>query len=426
MLVLFPIVYAEEIIGLLLLQKMQSDPGLAREDADSVRMYLMQIAAPLKNILLAFEQNRMAAQLEEKDHKLIEQSDVILRKSAHLVILNEIVQQVNSTLEPNEILHALARQAAQSIGADVCAVWLFSNEKVYLKAMAAFGIAPELLPKLTLHLSDLRNTSFYPLFQERHSAIISSLHEKKIFKTKFHDLLKSEKWLAMPLPLKEQVLGFFLLGHSRETHDYNEEELNLIRSVANHAVLAIENAQLYQEMKKQAITDGLTGAYNHRFFQLRFADEFASARRYNTVFSLVMLDIDFFKKYNDTFGHMAGDLALKEIAGLLRASVRENDIVARYGGEEFVMILPMTDMKGALSLTRRIHKALATIKFLGDMNQPLVAITVSMGVATYHETYKRREAMIHHADEALYTAKKHGRNCTYYYVPEKDTFHVHG
>ncbi len=169
-----------------------------------------------------------------------------------------------------------------------------------------------------------------------------------------------------------------------------------------------------------AARDGLTGLYNHRYFHERAAQEVSRARRYSSRVSLIFMDIDHFKKYNDTHGHPRGDELLKQMAKLLdhhtrledfRARVRETDLVARYGGEEFVVLLPETPKAGALIAAERLREAIAAFDFPGKESQPGGKVTVSLGVATYPDDADSKDALVVQADQALYAAKRDGRNC---------------
>ncbi len=173
---------------------------------------------------------------------------------------------------------------------------------------------------------------------------------------------------------------------------------------AQEEALKAANAQL----EALATTDGLTGIKNHRAFQERLREEFERATRYNASLSLILLDVDKFKEYNDTFGHPAGDMALIEVAQVLQELVRSADTVARYGGEEFVILLPCTDRDGALACAERFRAAIETR--LWDR-----AVTASFGVATYDHPTIQAETLLAQADEALYQSKKRGRNRVLHY-----------
>jgi diguanylate cyclase (GGDEF)-like protein len=181
-------------------------------------------------------------------------------------------------------------------------------------------------------------------------------------------------------------------------------------SLSDQMATAIGNAQLYQNAKYYSITDGLTGLYNHRHFQERLQAEEKRSRRHDHPFSVIMLDIDHFKNYNDVCGHPTGDKALTIISQLIRAEVRDIDILARYGGEEFAIILTETDKAGAWKVAERIRLRIAEHKFPHAHVQPQKRLTVSVGVASFPEDADKRKDLVERADEALYMAKKMGRD----------------
>lgn len=187
-----------------------------------------------------------------------------------------------------------------------------------------------------------------------------------------------------------------------------------------HDVLAIEYALLYERTRQIAITDRLTGLYNFGYFLERLKEEKMRAERYHRLLSLIIFDIDHFKKYNDTNGHPAGNEVLKKIAEILKAEAREVDIVARYGGEEMVIILPETGRKRAAELAERIRERIASTVFNHMESQPMKKVTVSAGIATYPVDAANEEALVKRADTSLYEAKSNGRNRVVSYDPGND------
>jgi len=178
----------------------------------------------------------------------------------------------------------------------------------------------------------------------------------------------------------------------------------------------IERRKLDMKVKKaeffKALSqiDGLTGLYNHRTFHQILNEELARAKRYKSELSILMIDVDDFKIYNDTNGHPLGDLSLKEIAWILKYTCRETDKVARYGGEEFVIILPETGKSGAYAVAERIRRAVEEIEFEREEVLPKGKLTVSIGIASFPEDAKTKKELIEKADKALYEAKKRGKN----------------
>jgi diguanylate cyclase (GGDEF)-like protein len=158
------------------------------------------------------------------------------------------------------------------------------------------------------------------------------------------------------------------------------------------------------DLESQSLTDPLTGAHNRRSFDIRFEEEFLRAQRYKAACSLILLDVDHFKQYNDTFGHAEGDEALKAVTALLKADVRIHDLVARYGGEEFAVILPNTDIKGAMVMGERFRRSIQRAAW---KHKPL---TISVGVASLHEGTQMPIDLLTESDSNLYKAKQGGRN----------------
>ena len=196
-----------------------------------------------------------------------------------------------------------------------------------------------------------------------------------------------------------------LLPPKQECGSYSLLDIQYVTQIVRFASIAIENANLYW----QATTDRMTKLYSHHSFQQNLEEEIARAHRYGTTLSLLMMDIDHFKKFNDTYGHLQGDKIIKEIANILRASVRTIDFTARYGGEEFAVILPEVNSKGAAVVAERIRKTIEQYSFSGE-EQPLF-VTVSIGVAEFKPARIRSASqLIAEADKALYQSKETGRN----------------
>jgi diguanylate cyclase (GGDEF)-like protein len=210
-----------------------------------------------------------------------------------------------------------------------------------------------------------------------------------------------------PLVAGDRILGTLVAG-SRKGRAIDGEALRMLEVIAIQAAQAVLRAQLFEQMERMATTDGLTGLLNHRTFQVRMDEALAAARRYGRKCSLILTDIDHFKSVNDTWGHPTGDLVLKGVAKILKDKARDTDIVARYGGEEFALIMPETDVKGALTIAERIREAVAAETFQTD--QGPLKVTLSLGIATFPDTAQDKQSMVDLSDQCLYFAKRHGRN----------------
>ena len=212
---------------------------------------------------------------------------------------------------------------------------------------------------------------------------------------------------VLPLIIKKQAIGTITVGLSYK-HHFDHEEMNMLSTVASMAAISIENGKLYEKMEQLATTDGLTGLYNHRVFQERLDEAIARAQRSKYKISLLILDIDHFKKINDSYGHPVGDQVLKSLAKSIKKDARVIDSVARYGGEEFTLILEDTDSKGSMIKAGRVLKSSAELSFKHQKTP--FSITISIGSATFPDDAADKKELIKRADEALYHSKKNGRN----------------
>lgn len=224
------------------------------------------------------------------------------------------------------------------------------------------------------------------------------------------DILKADKFIIVPLKAKDKVIGVIFADNIYSQKPITKEDIKILTMFANHAGLAIENSKLYHQALHLSYTDSLTGIYNHGRFQYLLEEKLKEAEENNQPLSLIMIDIDNFKNYNDRLGHPAGDEVIKKIAEIIKNSCRKQDIPARYGGEEFALILPNTNKEEARIIGERIRKKIADYPFKDKETQPQGAITVSVGIATFPEDAEDKKELIQKADLALFTAKNKGKN----------------
>lgn len=212
---------------------------------------------------------------------------------------------------------------------------------------------------------------------------------------------------VLPMLYEKEILGMLALL-SEKINALSPYQIELLEVLGNQASTSIANARFHAEIERLAITDGLTGLFNHRHFQERLSQEFSRIDRFSEPLSVLIIDIDHFKKINDTYGHPVGDAVLKGVADKIRKTIRNIDISARYGGEEFAVILIGTDERGAMNMAERLRKAVMNKTFSADKNT--FNVTISIGISTYTKGIKRKEELIEKADKALYQAKRGGRN----------------
>ena len=215
--------------------------------------------------------------------------------------------------------------------------------------------------------------------------------------------------VCVPLKSQNRVLGVLNLYDRAGGGEFDDDDLSTIRSFANQATVAIDNVLLHQEAQRLSITDGLTGLWNYRYFQMTLDKEIERASRFARPMALLVMDLDNFKRVNDEFGHQRGDSVLVELATRMRATIREVDVLARYGGEEFVLILPETDPEGAISLAQKIC-ALVRGRRFGSAGDVPIQVTVSIGIAMHPTNGRSGADLLRAADTALYAAKAAGRD----------------
>jgi diguanylate cyclase (GGDEF)-like protein/PAS domain S-box-containing protein len=214
--------------------------------------------------------------------------------------------------------------------------------------------------------------------------------------------------LNVPMISSGRVIGYAEIWDSHAERDWDEEEIRVCQTLANQAAVALDNARLYSEMKRMAITDALTGMYNRRGFFEMGQREISRARRYSHPLSAIMLDIDHFKQINDAYSHAAGDQVLGTLGRICHSQLREVDILGRFGGEEFAILLPETDGQSAYHAAERLRQCVASTPVVTDRG--IISITISVGIACAKDELSDLAVLLDQADTAMYVAKEAGRN----------------
>ncbi len=239
-------------------------------------------------------------------------------------------------------------------------------------------------------------------------AQVESMPELKgLWQTEKEQLTGANLALLHPIKSRGKLIGLIAVGQKRRGGVYATEDLELIDRISSQAGVIIENAQLYVQATIRGNTDELTGLYNHRHFHERIEQEIARGSRFGITFSLIILDLDLFKVYNDIYGHLAGDQLLRKVGKLIQGGVRSIDLAFRYGGEEFAILLPETRMEDAYRVAERLRKTIESKSSFREM-----PVTASLGISTWPTDGVMKEEIIHRADTALYRAKQTGRNRT--------------
>jgi diguanylate cyclase (GGDEF)-like protein len=371
----------------------------------------------------------------------------------------EIISDITSSLVLDDVLSRVARRTAEVLDLWECDIYDYRAGEQCTAALALWAREP--------HAADGEWVGSTHTLTEQPS-FARALGECSMIENRIDDPAlpdverrRMEFWnekscLLVPLVFKDEAIGCLELVEKRYARHFGTEERELAVTMAALAAVAIQNARLYGDVEHLAITDGLTGLYNHRYFYDRLAQEVARAQRYDLPLSLLMIDIDDFKAYNDRSGHRAGDALLRQLGVVLRSQTRQQvDLVARYGGEEFAVILPSTGVAGAARAGERLRDAindggLAGIEAADEVpthpdararttgadpggdsgaahavgerirstvagqsfgtTDQLPVITVSVGVASLPEHATTADALVDQADAALYRAKRLGKN----------------
>ncbi|MDD3906315.1 MAG: diguanylate cyclase [Candidatus Omnitrophica bacterium] len=244
---------------------------------------------------------------------------------------------------------------------------------------------------------------------------ITTQEAKKLVDADTQKTLKTDFFVTVPLKAKDKVLGAILVDNIFNKKPISKSDVRMLTMFANHAGLAIENSRLYEETVYLSSIDWSTKLWNYGKFQQRLSYELERSKITQTSVGLVMVDVDNFKHYNDTLGHVRGDSALREISSVLQAKSRKVDTVARYGGEEFAIVIPNTSKENARLFAERLRSEVEKL-FAGENGLPSQnRLTISCGVASYPDDAHTKDELIAMADTALYEAKGAGKNRTCVY-----------
>ena len=228
---------------------------------------------------------------------------------------------------------------------------------------------------------------------------------KGLWQTERKELEAAQIELICPMMSKGNLVGILALSKKESRGFYSTDDRDMLMTMAQEAAIVVENAQLYALARQRANTDELTGLFNHRFFHQRLDEEIARCSRFGHIFSLIFLDLDLFKTYNDVHGHLAGDDILVQVAQHIKSSIRSVDIGARYGGDEFAVLLPQTSLDDAYKVAERIRRRIEI-----QTESKGLPLTCSCGIASWPTDGVMREEIIRAADAALYYTKQVGRN----------------
>lgn len=339
--------------------------------------------------------NDMSGQLSQTISALSSSRDQMQRA------VRRVGETLRSTHDMNQMLDSILNTVADAVNAEAAVLWLLSPARGELRPEVVRGVTFDDTARVRV------GDGVVGYVAERAKAVL--LPGEAGTPVFSRDEPGYPVTIAVPLYSQERIMGVISTYRRDLSRPFAQDDLDTVAFLAEQGGVALENVRLHEEAQRLSLTDGLTGVWNRRFFQMQFRQVLATATRFERPFSVLMMDLDHFKEVNDNLGHQRGDALLIEFSQRVTHLLREVDTFARYGGEEFICLLSETDTQGAKITADKIHDAIRGTPF-GGMDEELVPLTVSIGVAAYPDHGDSRTALVEAADQALYRAKQTGRD----------------
>jgi diguanylate cyclase (GGDEF)-like protein len=379
--------YKNELKAKILLQQRQC------EESQKINQELQKTQAKAKDVY-----DKMLSQ----KHELEQTNKTLNRISAEMYILNELLKYISSTLEINELLDLVIDSIIGAIGVDTCYVIIKSNESsdYHCRSKSNYNIDVE-----TDLLRSFQNGELQKYFDSKKSFADDKveLNEYSFIKDR-----PAGSLIITPLISKDEVYGLLFAEHA-SVGVLSESNLQFFEGIASQINIAVNNASLYSTMHEMAIMDGLTQIYNRGYFQSKLYDHFDEVTQEDKPISVVLFDLDKFKRINDTYGHLFGDKALKMVSKIAKEFANHNGgFAGRYGGEEFVMAFPHKDMTQTYEIVKGMHEAIKKEELIYE-DDTVVNVNISIGITCYPEFGTSAEDLLNRADNAMYFSKRNGR-----------------
>jgi len=320
-------------------------------------------------------------------------------------VVLQFAQSMSNVLDLNELVNAMLHPIAQAVQARQVSLLLPDGDDFSTIYGARLVQGEPLMP------IKYRKDSVIVTWLAREDkplpieVIKTNAEFKALWESDKNALDAADVKLLFPLNIKNRLIGILALSSKQADSLYSADDIDMIMTLAHEAAVVIHNAQLYDQAKQRANTDELTGLFNHRYFHQRLDEEIARCSRFGEVFSLILLDLDLFKNYNDIYGHLAGDDILRQVSQCIKKSTRRIDISFRYGGDEFAILLPQASLGDTRKVAERVTGAIAT-----QTDSKGIPLSCSVGIGSWPSDGVMREELIQVADAALYYAKQTGRN----------------
>lgn len=354
----------------------------------------------------AAERQRTVLMQQESNARLAQSLEQVRVRNEEISLLSQMSNFLQSCANSQEACNTIARLGPQLFPEADGRLYLFHASRNYLDLAASWGDAPEddalFAPGDCWALRRGRMHEYGAAGAGLVCAHVQTRGRSSV-----------GPYLCVPMMAQGETLGLFFLrpvdADAARGRNYIETKQQVAYSVAEQMALALANLRLRETLRQQSIRDALTGLYNRRFLEESLDRELARLERKQQPLTVIMIDVDHFKDFNDTYGHEAGDMVLRDLGRVLRRQSRQSDIACRYGGEEFTLLLPETPLDIGRQRAESLREAVQELK-LTHNGQPLGEVTLSLGVATFPDHGADRESLLYAADMALYEAKRGGRN----------------
>ena len=342
-------------------------------------------------------------EIAELGHAFNRMADSVQHEIEQLSSLSEIALAISSELDWEKVINIVMKKGMELTGSQAAAVVLYDEERMEFADTFTSGLSDVFVSRMQFRRGGLADECLLG-----DSAVFS---DDVAAGHSLSGLAREEgvtAFICLPLKVRQRKLGV-LYVYSKEVEAYGRDELSVLTILSNQAAIAIQNAQMLERSQEEAVTDGLTGLYNQKYFYSRLKEEIERAERNQKPVSVIFCDLDCFKSFNDINGHALGDMALREISRIINESKRAIDLAARYGGEEFALILPETDSSGAQIIAHRIRRRIAGFSF-ETRSRSSSLLTASVGLASFPGDGKQANELVEKADWAMYYSKRQGGN----------------
>ena len=378
-----PLMNKEKLVAIVAIGEKRDGNLYAVEDIDLLESVAAQVAASME---------------KEYFHERLREQD------AEIALVNRLTAIMTSSVSIQMIFEGFAQELKKEVDIDWATIALIEGSELCFMALSStIGSTWQTGGRIPLE-----GTATELACRERRAICESDLKRQHRFWTwESHVQQGIRSVVYLPLIVTDHNIGSLILA-SRKPNAYSRRQIKLLEKVALQIAAPIENAQLYARVEQKSRIDELTGLFNRRHFEERLQEEVSRHSRYGEMFSILMIDLDNFKSYNDVHGHPAGDILMSQIGKILRRSVRNVDQAFRYGGDEFVVILPQTAKDDAYVVAERIRGQIA-----GEMEKKPISVTCSIGLASYPSDGVVGSELVEVADTALYYAKRTGGNRIY-------------